>query len=91
MLEQLLTGDGPRMGQDGNSSYIRHTAASVRKMAEVHGISKQTAVTKLPVSYNGGRIQSICLLKVRELYINAINPLALELDIYSLANHLCKM
>jgi len=25
------------------------------------------------------------------IYFNAINPLALELDIYSLAHHLCKM
>ena len=44
------------------------TAASVRKMAEVRCCDESATV-----SYNGGRVQPFCLLKVRDLYITAIS------------------
>ena len=64
----LGTGDGPRMGQKGSSGYRLHRAASVRKMAEV-----QCCDESATVSYNGGRVHSICLLKLHYLYITTIN------------------
>ena len=32
-----------------------------------------------------------CFLKAEAQFVHSFNPLALELDIYSLAHHLCKM
>ena len=51
------------------ATYVK--AVSVRKIPEVHGISRDESAT---VSCNGGRVWSFCLLKVRDLHITAINP-----------------